>query len=109
MNRAANHLWAENDLMLGEGSLFTRLDSAIHSDPFSKQDSIQAYTYYSGKSDDEAVQNQVGLYAEEYTCPENSDPDYVAEFFFDHSVPESASASLSRHVAFNRARTSTCW
>ena len=101
-----NHLRAENDLMFGQGSVFTRLDSAIRSDPFSKQDSIQAYIYYSGQSDDEAVQNQAGLYAETYNRSGNSDPDYVAEFFFDHNVPESAFASLSRHVAFNRARTS---
>lgn len=101
-----NHLRVQNDLMLGQGDIFTRLESAIRSDPLSKQDSIQAYIYYSGKSNDQAVQNQAGLYAEGYTRPGNSDPDYVAEFFFDHSVPESAFASLSRHVAFNRARTS---
>ncbi len=100
-----NHLRADNDMMFGQGTVFQRLDSAIGSDPFSRQDATQAYIYYSGQSDDEAVQNQAGLYAAEYTRVGNTDPDYLAEYFFDHHIPQSAFASLSRHLAFNRART----
>ncbi len=100
-----NHLRADNDMMFGQGTVFQRLDSAIGSDPFSRQDATQAYIYYSGQSDDEAVQNQAGLYASAYTRSGNTDPDYLAEYFFDHHIPQSAFASLSRHLAFNRART----
>lgn len=100
-----NNLRAQNDVMVGTGYMFDRLENAIHSDPFSKYDSIQAYIYYSGQVDDEAIQNQAGLYAAEYTRPGNTDPDYLAEFFFKNHALSSAFDSLSRHVAFNRART----
>ena len=100
-----NNLRAQNDVMVGTGYMFDRLENAIHSDPFSKYDAIQAYIYYSGQVDDEAIQNQAGLYAAEYTRPGNTDPDYLAEFFFKNHALSSAFDSLSRHVAFNRART----
>ncbi|WP_293010191.1 MULTISPECIES: O-antigen ligase family protein [unclassified Oscillibacter] len=100
-----NHLRADNDMMFGQGTVFQRLDSAIGSDPFSRQDSMQAYIYYSAQSDDEAIQNQAGLYASAYTRPGNTDPDYLAEYFFENHIPQSAFAALSRHLAFNRART----
>ncbi|WP_312938558.1 O-antigen ligase family protein [Oscillibacter sp.] len=100
-----NHLRVDNDMMFGQGTVFQRLDRAIRSDPFSRQDSTQAYIYYSDQSDDESVQNQAGLYASTYTRPGNTDPDFLAEYFFDHHIPQSAFTSLSRHLAFNRART----
>ncbi|WP_369282890.1 O-antigen ligase family protein [Oscillibacter sp. GMB15532] len=100
-----NHLRADNDMMFGQGTVFQRLDSAVGSDPFSRQDAIQAYIYYSDQSDDEDIQNQAGLYASAYTRVGNTDPDYLAEYFFENHIPQSAFASLSRHLAFNRART----